>query len=105
MGRWLSPKLCALTWKGWNGSPRSERRGGVAEWTKAAALKAVEGLVPSVGSNPTPSATPDLASPPFRSNKAGFSRPTLIFYRGVRLLFPVIFLHLWSPYVPFSIYL
>ena len=30
--------------------------GGVAEWTKAAALKAVEGPVPSVGSNPTPSA-------------------------------------------------
>ena len=34
--------------------------GGVAEWTKAAALKAVEGLVPSVGSNPTPSATPGM---------------------------------------------
>jgi hypothetical protein len=32
----------------------------VAEWTKAAALKAVEGLVPSVGSNPTPSATPGV---------------------------------------------
>jgi hypothetical protein len=32
----------------------------VAEWTKAAALKAVEGLVPSVGSNPTPSAKPSL---------------------------------------------
>ena len=32
--------------------------GGVAEWTKAAALKAVEGLVSSVGSNPTPSAKP-----------------------------------------------
>src|SRR2546422_2701915 len=29
-------------------------------WTKAAALKAVEGHVPSVGSNPTPSATPNL---------------------------------------------
>jgi hypothetical protein len=28
----------------------------VAEWTKAAALKAVEGHVSSVGSNPTPSA-------------------------------------------------
>jgi hypothetical protein len=35
---------------------RYSKRGGVAEWTKAAALKAVEGPVPSVGSNPTPSA-------------------------------------------------
>src|SRR5207245_1337027 len=60
MDRWSSRKLCVLTWKGWNGSPRSERHGGVAEWTKAAALKAVEGLVPSVGSNPTPSATPGV---------------------------------------------
>src|SRR2546422_5696133 len=79
MDRWSSRKLYVLTWEDWNGSPRSERRGGVAEWTKAAALKAVEGLVPSVGSNPTPSATPDLASPPFPSNTAGFPKPALIF--------------------------
>ena len=37
--------------------------GGVAEWTKAAALKAVEGPVPSVGSNPTPSAKQNLFVP------------------------------------------
>src|SRR5947199_8459256 len=64
MDRWSSRKLCALTWEGWRGSSSRERRcGGVAEWTKAAALKAVEGLVPSVGSNPTPSATPNLLNP------------------------------------------
>ena len=41
--------------------------GGVAEWTKAAALKAVEGLVSSVGSNPTPSAKPRLLEPALQS--------------------------------------
>ena len=39
------------------------KNGGVAEWTKAAALKAVEGPVPSVGSNPTPSAKQNLFDP------------------------------------------
>ena len=50
-----------------------KKNGGVAEWTKAAALKAVEGPVPSVGSNPTPSAI-HCTRPPRARRDGRFSR-------------------------------
>ena len=60
-----------------------KKKGGVAEWTKAAALKAVEGPVPSVGSNPTPSAIHCTRPPPRPPGRALF--PWLVRPEGLMI--------------------
>ena len=60
-----------------------KKNGGVAEWTKAAALKAVEGPVPSVGSNPTPSAIHCTRPPPRPPGRALF--PWLVRPEGLMI--------------------